>query len=186
MKPSAQNDDALGRLLSYLLRHHPEDAGIQLDSHGWADVDALIHGVSTMGRYLSRADLERIVRENKKRRYSFSPDGKRIRANQGHSIPVDLELLPEIPPDPLYHGTASRFWESIQKQGLLKQSRQSVHLSSDRKTALDVGIRHGIPIILRIHTGKMLKDGFSFYLSENGVWLCESVPAVYLEKEKDF
>lgn len=186
MNPSFAQDDASGRLLSYILRHHPEAAGVQLDSHGWVDVDVLLHGIHVMGRNLSRTDLERIVRENKKRRYSFSPDGKRIRANQGHSIPVDLELLPEIPPDPLYHGTASRFWESIQLQGLLKQSRQYVHLSSDRKIALDVGKRHGVPIILRIHTGEMLKNGFSFYLSENGVWLCESVPAIYLEKEKDF
>ena len=136
-KQSFKNtDDAVSRFISLILRHHPEAAHIQIDRHGWADADALIKGTCAAGRYLTREGLERIVREDAKRRYSFSPDGTKIRANQGHSIPVDLELLPQIPPDPLYHGTASRFWGSIQQQGLLKMSRQYVHLSSDIKTAI--------------------------------------------------
>lgn len=183
---SKNSDDSMGRFLSLVLRHQPEAAHIQLDPHGWTDVDALIKGVCATGRKLTRDDLERIVRENAKQRYSFSQDGTKIRANQGHSIHVDLELSPQIPPAPLYHGTATRFWDNIQEKGLLKMSRQYVHLSSDIKTAVSVGQRHGHPLVLRVDTKKMVQDGYTFYLSENNVWLCEHVPAVYLEKEKDF
>lgn len=183
-KSFKNTDNATSRFISLVLRHQPEIIHIRLDRHGWADVDELINGVRTSRRSLTREDLERIVREDAKQRYSFSADGTKIRANQGHSIPVDLELLPRIPPNPLYHGTAARFWDSIQEKGLLKMSRQYVHLSSNVKTAIDVGSRHGAPLVLRIDTERMVRDGHLFYLSENGVWLCEHVPADCLQREE--
>ena len=174
------DDVKLGKFISLVLRHEPEAAGITLDEHGWADVDKLINGTKLSGRYIDMEILERIVRENSKKRYSFSEDKKRIRANQGHSIDVDVELKNAIPPEILYHGTASRFMKSIGQQGLLKGNRQYVHLSKDIETAVSVGKRHGLPVVLAVDTRRMTADGYQFYLSENGVWLCESVPWKYI------
>lgn len=171
----------LSRFLSLVLRHKPQEIGITLDENGWADITALIDGVRSSGRNLTLDLLCEIVAEDEKQRYIFSEDGRRIRASQGHSISVDLELRPVEPPEFLYHGTASRFSVQIQRKGLKPQCRQFVHLSSDMETAVSVGARHGIPIIFQVHAQKMWQNGIAFYLSENKVWLTEHVPAQYLE-----
>lgn len=175
-----QNDVSLGKFLSLVLRHKPDTIGITLDAHGWVAVDALLEGCNRVGKTIDRETLERIVRENNKQRYSFSADHSKIRANQGHSISVDLELKEQQPPVRLYHGTATRFLEKIRADGIQKGSRQYVHLSEEKETARQVGTRHGTPVILPIDTPQMLKDGYSFYRSENGVWLCENVPWRYV------
>lgn len=164
------------KFLSLILRHKPQIVGIELDEHGWAEVDELIRRVKN----LDLATLEQIVAQDEKRRYSFSADKKLIRANQGHSIPVDVELAELEPPKILYHGTAERYGASIISQGLLKMSRLYVHLSSDIETAEKVGRRHGTPKIFLVESGKMFIDGYKFFKSVNGVWLTEHVPAKYL------
>ncbi len=174
--------DILSKYISRVLRHRPEDAGIGLDEHGWADVETLIAGVNAAGKRIDRKILEEIVRTDKKQRYSFNENGTLIRANQGHSIPVDVELAKLEPPEYLYHGTAYRFLESIRQQGLLPMSRLYVHLSGDVETARVVGKRHGRPVVLKIHSGDMHRDGFPFYRSQNGVWLAKKVDAKYFEQ----
>lgn len=174
--------DDLSKYISRLLRHRPEDAGIQLDEHGWANVEELLAGVNAAGREIDRETLEEIVRTDKKQRYSFNEDGTLIRANQGHSIPVDVELAQQEPPEYLYHGTADRFLESIREQGLLPMSRLYVHLSGDVETARVVGRRHGRPVVLKVHSGDMHRDGVPFYQSKNGVWLTKKVDVGYFER----
>ena len=169
------------KFLSLILRHKPQLIGLELDEHGWADVDDLIRRVSRK-RPLDRPTLEQIVAQDEKQRYSFSADGKLIRANQGHSIPVDVELAELEPPKILYHGTGERFAASIRIQGLLKKSRLYVHLSSDVETAVKVGQRHGKPKIFLVESGRMFADGYKFFRSVNGVWLTEHVPAQYLKE----
>ncbi len=171
--------DRLSRYLSLILRHHPEVLGISLDAHGWADVDELIAGIAQKKNF-NREILEEIVRTDKKQRYSFSEDGAKIRANQGHSVQVDLELQPIEPPDLLWHGTAEKYTASIEKTGLKSGSRMYVHLSPDIETAVAVGKRHGRPIVYEVKSGQMYRDGFCFYRSANGVWLTHDVPKVYL------
>lgn len=167
------------RFLSLVLRHRPEAAGIQLDAHGWADVQALLAGMAP--RYpLTMAQLEEIVRTDDKQRYAFSEDHTRIRANQGHSIPVDVELERVTPPPFLWHGTGEKYAASIETQGLLPKSRLYVHLSGDWGTAVTVGKRHGKPVVYRVASGRMQQDGFVFYRSRNGIWLTKQVPPVYL------
>ncbi|WP_309387383.1 RNA 2'-phosphotransferase [Cerasicoccus frondis] len=168
------------KYLSLILRHEPEKIGLKLDPQGWAEVDVLLDLLSRKGRRISRARLQAIVDTNDKKRFAFSEDGLRIRANQGHSVEVDLALEPTSPPAVLYHGTATRFEASIREQGLIKQSRQHVHLSDDLETAMKVGLRHGKPLILTVNTAAMLRDGHVFYLSQNGVWLTDSVAVQYL------
>lgn len=175
----SNSDVKLGRFLSLVLRHDPGAAGIALDEHGWADVNELLAGVSRTGRKIDRTALERIVRENNKQRYSFNDDRTKIRANQGHSVQVDVELRETEPPKYLYHGTATRFYPSIQKEGIRKMSRQYVHLSGDFETAMAVGRRHGSPMVVTINAASMARDGVIFYRSENGVWLCEHVEPKY-------
>lgn len=175
----SNSDIKLGRFLSLVLRHDPGAAGITLDEHGWADVSELLAGVNRTGRKIDMDTLERIVRENNKRRYSFNEDHTKIRANQGHSISVDVELKEMEPPRYLYHGTATRFFPAIQREGIRKMSRQHVHLSGDFETAMAVGKRHGSPMVITIDARAMVRDGASFYRSENGVWLCEHVPVKY-------
>lgn len=179
-----KNTDALtrtSRYISMILRHHPEKAGVSLDEHGWADVDALIAGVSKV-HPLTRELLEEIVCTDDKQRYSFSEDGTRIRANQGHSVHVDVELARKEPPEYLFHGTGQKYTAFIDRQGLLPRGRLYVHLSSDTETAKKVGARHGTPVIYRVASGKMARDGFAFFLLVNQVWLTPMVPAEYLEK----
>ena len=163
--------------------HHPEKIGITLDEHGWADVDELLAGISERCP-LCREQLEEIVRTDAKSRYSFSADGQLIRCNQGHSIPVDVELEQVLPPEFLWHGTAERFLPAIFQEGLRRMSRLYVHLSATPEIAQTVGARHGKPVVLRVQTGKMAEDGYAFYRSVNGVWLTEAVPAKYLEEMK--
>ena len=175
-----EKTDKLSVFISLVLRHKPEAANIQLDEHGWAEVDALIEGIRNTGRKIDFDILKEIVRTDGKQRYSFNEDCTLIRANQGHSVPVDVELAEAGPPEFLYHGTAERFLESIKKEGLRPMSRLYVHLSRDEATALKVGKRHGKPVVLKVNAGKMQQDGFRFFLSKNGVWLTDKVPVSYL------
>ena len=179
----SKNDVKLGKFLSLVLRHNPQAAGIILDEHGWADVQELLAGVRRSGRRIDIETLERIVRENNKQRYSFNADHTKIRANQGHSLQVDVELTEAKPPRYLYHGTAARFLSAIRQEGIRKMSRQYVHLSSDFQTAIEVGRRHGSPVVLTIYAEAMAQDGVIFYRSENGVWLCEHVAPKYFFAE---
>ena len=176
----------ISKFISLILRHKPETIGISLDEHGWADVRELINGVNAGGRHhLDAALLEEIVLTDEKQRYSFNEDHTLIRANQGHSIPVDVELEEKTPPDVLYHGTGEKYVSSIDEQGLIPKSRLYVHLSADVPTAKKVGSRHGKPVIYEIDCRKMTTDGYSFYLSANHVWLTKSVPVKYLNKVGD-
>ena len=182
----SNSDVKLGRFLSLVLRHDPHTAGITLDEHGWADVKELIRGVNETGRALDMETLKEVVRTNDKKRFAFNEDCTKIRANQGHSIQVDVELVETDPPDVLYHGTATRFLGSIlnKREGLRPGSRLYVHLSGDYQMAVKVGQRHGVPAVLKVDAGQMAWDGYVFYLSENGVWLVKEVPAKYLETIK--
>ena len=175
------SDTDTSRFISLILRHKPEVIGITLDEHGWADVSELIEGINKT-RKLDMEGLERIVAEDEKQRYSFNEDKTLIRANQGHSIPVDVELKKEEPPEILYHGTATKYEDAIDKEGLIPKSRLYVHLSGDEETARKVGIRHGKLVMYKVKSGEMHKDGYEFFLSVNGVWLTKSVPVKYLEK----
>lgn len=177
--------DKLSVFLSLVLRHQPEAANIKLDKHGWANVEELLEGVNNTGRVINKKILEEIVAKDKKQRYSFNQDKTLIRANQGHSVHVDVELTEQEPPEFLYHGTATRFINSIEQEGLKPMSRLYVHLSKDIETARVVGKRHGDPVILRVHSGIMYKENCKFYLSENGVWLTEKVDAKYFKQVKD-
>ena len=170
------------RYISLILRHKPETIGITLDEHGWANVDELIAGISRT-HPLTLELLQEIVRTDEKQRYSFNEDKTLIRANQGHSIPVDVELPELEPPAILYHGTGQKYVESIDHQGLLPKSRLYVHLSTDKDTAVKVGKRHGVPVIYTIQAGKMFADRYLFYCSVNGVWLTKKVPIEYLTKQ---
>ncbi|MBX9623218.1 MAG: RNA 2'-phosphotransferase [Gemmataceae bacterium] len=170
----------VSKFLSLVLRHKPEQIGLSLDPNGWADVDELIRLATAAGRRLDRPLLDRIVAENDKKRFAFSDDGRRIRASQGHSVEVDLALSPVTPPELLYHGTATRFLDSIRATGLRPGSRQHVHLSADEATATTVGRRHGVPVVLVVKADEMAAAGHSFYRSANGVWLTERVPAEFL------
>ena len=169
---------SMSKFLSLILRHKPQIVGLQLDEHGWAEIDEIISRVNG----LDRAKLEKIVATDEKQRYSFSADGKLIRANQGHSIPVDLELESLKPPEILFHGTTERFSAAILAQGLKKMARLYVHLSGDVETAEKVGLRRGKPKIFVVESGKMFVDGFKFFRSVNNVWLTEFVPAKYLKE----
>ena len=172
------------RFISMILRHKPETIGITLDEHGWADVQELIDGINHSGGHsLDMELLEEIVRTDEKQRYSFNEDHTLIRANQGHSIPVDVELEKRTPPDILWHGTGEKYVDSIDVQGLIPKSRLYVHLSTDRETAKKVGSRHGRPVIYEIDCRQMAEDGYSFFESANHIWLTKEVPVKYLKKE---
>jgi putative RNA 2'-phosphotransferase len=173
---------ATSKFLSLVLRHRPDVIGITLDAEGWVSVEVLLAACAQHGRTISREQLDAVVRTNVKQRFTFSADGSRIRANQGHSLPVDLGLAPVEPPELLYHGTVSQFLESIRREGLTRGKRHHVHLSSDIQTATKVGQRRGRPIVLVIESGRMFRDGHTFYQSENGVWLTDAVPPDYLRE----
>lgn len=170
----------ISRYLSLILRHKPEVINITLDEHGWANVDDLIKGIAKKYEF-NMAMLEEIVRTDNKQRYSFNDDKTLIRANQGHSISVDVELKESIPPEILWHGTAEKYVESINISGLIPKSRLYVHLSKDSNTAISVGKRHGKVVVFKIFSKQMYDDGYKFYLSENEVWLTKKVPNKYLE-----
>lgn len=179
-----EKKDRISVFISLVLRHDPGAAGICVDEHGWADVEELLKGICNTGRKIDREMLEEIVATDQKGRYSFNADKTKIRANQGHSIPVDVELKEKTPPEILYHGTAGRFLDSIKREGLKPMSRLYVHLSKDVETAREVGKRHGKPVVLKISSGKMYRDGNKFYCSANGVWLTDKVEAKYFTIEE--
>ena len=164
----------ISKFLSFVLRHKPDAIGLVLDAEGWADVDEII---AKADMPITREQIARAVAENDKKRFALSPNGQLIRANQGHSIAVDLGLAPVAPPELLYHGTADRFLASIMAQGLLPQNRQYVHLSADLDTATKVGQRHGRLVILTLPALVMHAAGHRFFQAENGVWLTDHVPA---------
>ena len=168
------------KFLSLVLRHDPARVGITLDASGWTDVEPLLAALAAHGHALTRAALEALVASSDKQRFALSPDGARIRANQGHSVEVELELPPATPPAQLFHGTVDRFVESIRVQGLIKGARHHVHLSADLETAQKVGSRRGAPVILTVRAGDMVAAGHVFYLSANGVWLTDHVPPSYV------
>ena len=184
------------KFLSLVLRHKPDTIGISLDEHGWIDhfecilAEALVLRANVSGwmqsisktRPFDMEMLEKIVQTDNKQRYSFNEDKTFIRANQGHSIPVDVELKKAIPPEFLYHGTGEKYVASIDKTGLIPKSRLYVHLSGDEDTAVKVGSRHGKPVIYKVAAGKMERAGYAFFLSVNGVWLTKEVPKEYLIK----
>lgn len=176
-----EKSDKLSVFISLVLRHKPEAAGICLDEHGWADVDELLKGINDTGRTIDMDILEEIVRTDNKQRYSFNEDKTLIRANQGHSIPVDVELEEKKPPQYLFHGTAERFLDAVMTEGLKPMSRLYVHLSMDKETAVKVGKRHGKPVVLKIRAEEMYNDGSKFYLSANGVWLTKAVDRKYID-----
>lgn len=173
----------ISKLLSLALRHRPDALGITLDANGFADVDGVLAGLAAKGLVLDANDLEEIVRSSDKQRFALSPDGARIRANQGHSVAIDLALPASTPPELLFHGTVARFLEPIEREGLLRRARTHVHLSVDRETAEKVAARRGGPKdirILRVRARAMHEAGFVFYVSDNGVWLTERVPPDWL------
>jgi putative RNA 2'-phosphotransferase len=171
---------SISKFMSRILRHQPDSIGISLDENGWANVQSLINGMNKANRNVSLDDIKEIVATNDKKRFKFSDDYTKIRANQGHSVEVAVEMEKTIPPDILYHGTATRFLASIKSEGLKPQKRLHVHLSSDKETAMKVGQRHGNPVILTINATKMHNDGLDFFLSDNGVWLTSIVPVSYI------
>ena len=173
---------SISKYLSLVLRHDPSAAGVTLDTEGWVSVEALIAGARSHGHSFTRAELEEVVQNSDKQRFALSFDVQRIRANQGHSVTVDLGLTPKTPPTILYHGTVERFLSSIMEKGLEKRARQHVHLSPDIATATRVGSRRGKPIVLKIDAANMHSAGFPFFCSENGVWLTEEVPPRYISR----
>lgn len=170
----------ISKFLSYVLRHAPESIGLSLNANGWADVDELLARAGQAGRHIDAATLRAVVAESDKQRFTLSEDGRRIRAVQGHSVAVNLGLEPVAPPAHLYHGTATRNLNAILADGLKPGRRQQVHLSPDPDTARKVGARHGKPVVLVVDAARMHGDGLSFYRADNGVWLTDCVPELYL------
>jgi len=171
----------VSKFLSYVLRHSPETINLRLDENGWANVDELIAKSNNGHGQIDFDLLDYVVQNNDKQRFTFNEDKTKIRASQGHSIAVDLALKPAEPLEYLYHGTVEKSLAKIKEQGLQKMSRQHVHLSADVETAIKVGGRRGVPILLTIRSGEMFRAGYSFYLSANGVWLTDLVPVAYIE-----
>jgi putative RNA 2'-phosphotransferase len=172
------------KFLSLILRHEPERVGLKLDSAGWVSVSELLEAVNQHGVSLSIKELKDVVATNDKKRFAFSEDGLKIRASQGHSVEVELQYPPEVPPEFLYHGTPEKFVESIRATGLNKGERHDVHLSPDPVTATKVGQRRGRPVVLKIHAGDMHRTGHVFRRSANNVWLVDFVSAKFIEFEQ--
>ncbi|OCR02528.1 RNA 2'-phosphotransferase [Oscillatoriales cyanobacterium USR001] len=178
------NNSRLVKISKYLskhLRHTPEILGLQLSPGGWVNVDEFLAACQNHNFPIQLNELKTVVAENDKQRFSFDSTGTLIRANQGHSVEVDLQLAPSIPPDLLYHGTGKGVLESIINSGICKMSRHHVHLSANIETARKVGARHGLPVVFTIAAAAMYNQGYIFYCSENGVWLVEEVPPEYLK-----
>ncbi|MBB5351520.1 putative RNA 2'-phosphotransferase [Haloferula luteola] len=178
---NAKEEVRISKLLSLVLRHRPETLDLQLDESGWISCDALLKALAKRGNVVNFEQLRQLVENSDKQRFALSADGKRIRANQGHSVSVELELPQESPPDRLYHGTVERFLESIHKRGLIRGRRHHVHLSQDRSTARQVAMRRGSPVILVVLAKEMAAEGYAFYRSPNGVWLVDEVPPKFLQ-----
>jgi len=175
----------ISKFLSLILRHEPERVGLTLDEAGWTGVDELLQAVNRHGISVTPDQLKHVVATNDKKRFTFSDDGRCIRASQGHSIEVDLQYEPQFPPELLYHGTATRFLDSIREQGLKRMERHHVHLSAETKLTVQVGARHGKPALLVIRTGEMSRAGHVFFLSANGVWLVDQVPPQFIQFPSD-
>jgi len=173
----------LSKFLSLVLRHKPETIGLTLDENGWTDVKILLQKLKSKGKNVDLITLQYVVENNTKQRFAFNEDQTQIRANQGHSIKIDLGYKPVEPPETLYHGTAERFLDSIFKTGLEKRNRHHVHMSGDLDTASKVGVRHGKLVILEVLSKAMYKDGYPFFISENKVWLTDTVPPQYLRRK---
>ncbi len=169
------------KFMSLVLRHRPDKIGLSLDANGWARIDDLIRCSELADISLSRDLIHEVVATNDKKRFVLSDDGQRIRAAQGHSVTVDLDLPRQEPPTYLFHGTATRFVASIREKGLLHGNRHHVHLSSEEETGITVGQRHGTPVVLVIRAGAMWENGIAFFRSENGVWLTEYVAPEYIQ-----
>lgn len=175
----------VSKFLSYVLRHEPQAIGLTLDREGWADMAALIDGARGSGRELDAALIRAVVDGSDKKRFAISADGLRIRAVQGHSTDsVAIAFAEKVPPALLYHGTATRFLESIMRAGLKPGERQYVHLSGDIETAVAVGQRYGIPVVLTIDARQMHQQGFRFFQAENGVWLTSHVPPPFMQSRE--
>lgn len=170
----------VSKFLSLILRHEPQKIGLVLDSNGWANVAELIEKANSNGMPIHFGLLDDIVKTNPKKRFAFNDDRTKVRASQGHSIPIDLAYEPQSPPAVLYHGTALQHLDSILENGLQKQSRHHVHLSDNRDTARAVGQRHGKPVVLRVSAATMQSQGFLFFRSENDVWLTDEVPPQFI------
>jgi putative RNA 2'-phosphotransferase len=175
-----KENTSISKLLSLVLRHKPETINISLDEHGWTNVQDLLVQLNKNNYAITLEMLKYVVESNSKSRFSFNDDKTKVRANQGHSVDVDLQYEPKEPPEVLYHGTAQRFLESIMKTGLQKKERHHVHLSADTQTAIAVGQRYGKPVLLKIQAREMAVRGHLFYLSENKVWLTDHVPFEYI------
>lgn len=168
------------KFLSLVLRHKPEEIGLVLDQQGWADIGELIEKAGRHGMALTRELIAEVVATSDRQRFAIDATGKRIRANQGHSVDIDLGLVPIEPPPVLFHGTGEKSVTAIRAEGLKAGQRQHVHLSPDEDTAIRVGRRHGRPVVLRIAAGRMRESGHVFFLSTNGVWLTEAVPVQFI------
>ena len=179
-----QEGTKISKFLSLVLRHKPETIGLVLDSQGWTDVDILIQRINGNGVSLNMETLKHIVETNPKKRFAFNESFTKIRANQGHSVEIELGYHAQKPPLVVYHGTAQKNVEKILELGLLKGDRHHVHLSVDIQTAISVGQRHGKPVVFEVQAEKMYGDGFEFFLSNNGVWLTDHVPAKFLTLSK--
>ncbi|MEL1245495.1 RNA 2'-phosphotransferase [Flavobacterium sp. DGU11] len=178
----SENDTKkLSKFLSYVLRHNPDALGISLDANGWTDVAKLLEKINNSGTQIDAVLLEHVVETNNKKRFAFNDTKDKIRASQGHSIEIELGYEPQVPPDILYHGTATQNVDAIMRDGIHKSSRHHVHLSLEKGTASNVGGRHGKPVILEVMALQMHNDGYEFFLSENGVWLTDHVPAGYIK-----
>lgn len=175
----------ISKFLSLVLRHQPETIGVRLDQNGWVDIAELIEKSNSYGIKFDREVLNHIVETNSKKRFAFNDNLDKIRASQGHSIDIELGYSNQKPPEILFHGTAEKFVKSILENGLEKQSRQHVHLSSDIETALKVGQRHGKPFVFIILAEQMYNDKFEFFISDNDVWLTDNVPAKYLKQKEE-
>jgi putative RNA 2'-phosphotransferase len=170
----------ISKFLSLILRHAPQTVGLRLEENGWVNVEELIIACAQNGRALTREELEEVVETNDKKRFSFNASRTKIRANQGHSIEIEIEFEKRTPPAILYHGTADKNVKSILERGLQKMRRHHVHLSIDKETARKVGMRYGKPVIFEIDTEAMIENNFEFFVSTNGVWLVENVPPQFL------
>jgi len=178
---NTNNTKRTSKFLSLVLRHQPEKIGIQLDEAGWVDVDVLLKAMAKHGKRISRETLDHVVETNDKRRFAYGDDGRRIRANQGHSVEVDLGYKTAQPPEILLHGTPDRFVADIMRDGLKKMKRHHVHLHTNEATATTVGSRRGKPVLLKIRAREMADNGHEFFVTPNDVWLTDSVPAEFID-----